>query len=158
MRLSLLKAAIAVISSAAWQEIRVRSGRDDKSVCTAQRSSQGENCRSLGFARDDRGKANGSMGSGAHPQRRSGAPHLARFSRDVGYHGTRPATLSVVISLTDIRLVRESDGCPMFAKAYMGRKRWAQPFDRFCSDMKCRATVQRNRIDLQLHRFNTCSI
>jgi hypothetical protein len=29
MRLSLLKAAHAVVSSAAWQEIRVRSGRDD---------------------------------------------------------------------------------------------------------------------------------
>src|SRR5580692_2902372 len=27
--------------------------------------------------------------------RSSGAPHLARFSRDVGYHGTRRATLSV---------------------------------------------------------------
>jgi hypothetical protein len=32
MRLSLLKAAHAVLSSAAWQEIRVRSGRDDNSV------------------------------------------------------------------------------------------------------------------------------
>jgi len=26
---------------------------------------------------------------------------------------------------------RKSDGCPMFAPAYMGRKRWAQPYDRF---------------------------
>ena len=32
MRLSLLKAAHAVLSSAAWQEIRVRSGRDDNSA------------------------------------------------------------------------------------------------------------------------------
>jgi hypothetical protein len=32
MRLSLLKAAHAVVSSAAWQEIRVRSSRDDKFV------------------------------------------------------------------------------------------------------------------------------
>jgi hypothetical protein len=32
MRLSLLKAAHADVSSAAWQEIRVRSGRDDKFV------------------------------------------------------------------------------------------------------------------------------
>jgi hypothetical protein len=32
MRLSLPKAAHAVVSSAAWQEIRVRSGRDDNSV------------------------------------------------------------------------------------------------------------------------------
>jgi hypothetical protein len=32
MRLSLRKGAHAVISSAAWQEIRVRSGRDDNSV------------------------------------------------------------------------------------------------------------------------------
>jgi hypothetical protein len=31
MRLSLLKAAHVVVSSAAWQEIRVRSGRDDNS-------------------------------------------------------------------------------------------------------------------------------
>jgi hypothetical protein len=30
MRLSLRKAAHAAMSSAAWQEIRVRSGRDDK--------------------------------------------------------------------------------------------------------------------------------
>jgi hypothetical protein len=30
MRLSLRKAAHAAVSSAAWQEIRVRSGRDDK--------------------------------------------------------------------------------------------------------------------------------
>jgi hypothetical protein len=30
MRFSLWKAAHAVMSSAAWQEIRVRSGRDDK--------------------------------------------------------------------------------------------------------------------------------
>jgi hypothetical protein len=32
MRLSLKKGAYAVLSSAAWQEIRVRSGRDDNSV------------------------------------------------------------------------------------------------------------------------------
>ena len=30
MRLSLTKAAHVAVSSAAWQEIRVRSGRDDK--------------------------------------------------------------------------------------------------------------------------------
>ena len=30
MRLSLRRAAHAALSSAAWQEIRVRSGRDDK--------------------------------------------------------------------------------------------------------------------------------
>ncbi len=34
MRLSLRKAATAAISSAAWQEIRVRSGRDDNSVAS----------------------------------------------------------------------------------------------------------------------------
>jgi hypothetical protein len=30
------------------------------------------------------------------------------------------------------------DGCPMFALAYMGRKRWAQPFNAsaFCSEGK----------------------
>jgi hypothetical protein len=32
MRLSLQKGAHAALSSAAWQEIRVRSGRDDNSV------------------------------------------------------------------------------------------------------------------------------
>jgi hypothetical protein len=32
MRLSLTKAADVAISSVAWQEIRVRSGRDDKFV------------------------------------------------------------------------------------------------------------------------------
>jgi uncharacterized protein (DUF736 family) len=32
MRLSLMKAAHVVASGAAWQEIRVRSGRDDNSV------------------------------------------------------------------------------------------------------------------------------
>jgi hypothetical protein len=32
VRLSLMKAAYAVLSSAAWQEIRVRSGRDDKFI------------------------------------------------------------------------------------------------------------------------------
>ena len=26
------------------------------------------------------------------------------------------------------------DGCPMFAQTYMGRKRWAQPYDRFLFD------------------------
>jgi hypothetical protein len=32
VRLSLMKAACAGVSGAAWQEIRVRSGRDDNSV------------------------------------------------------------------------------------------------------------------------------
>ncbi len=32
-----------------------------------------------------------------YPQQRSGAPRLARFSRDVGYDGTRRTILSVVI-------------------------------------------------------------
>jgi hypothetical protein len=32
MRLSLMKGAHAAVSSAAWQEIRVRSGRDDNFV------------------------------------------------------------------------------------------------------------------------------
>jgi hypothetical protein len=35
MRLSSRKAAHAAMSSAAWQEIRVRSGRDDNSVTSA---------------------------------------------------------------------------------------------------------------------------
>jgi hypothetical protein len=33
--------------------------------------------------------------SSLYRQQRSGAPYLARFSRDVGYHGTRRTTLSV---------------------------------------------------------------
>jgi len=48
MRLSSRKGARAVLSSAAWQEIRVRSGRDDKFLA-AERL----NCRSLGFAPDE---------------------------------------------------------------------------------------------------------
>ena len=38
MRLSLRKAAHAAMSSAAWQEIRVRSGRDDNSAVPARAS------------------------------------------------------------------------------------------------------------------------
>ncbi len=26
---------------------------------------------------------------------------------------------------------RKSDGCPMFAQAYMGRESWTQPYNRF---------------------------
>src|ERR1700677_3233466 len=37
MRPSLRKGAYAALSSAAWQEIRVRSGRDDKGECGAFR-------------------------------------------------------------------------------------------------------------------------
>ena len=44
MRLSLRKGAHAALSSAAWQEIRVRSGRDDKFIAPERL-----NCRSLGF-------------------------------------------------------------------------------------------------------------
>jgi len=28
-------------------------------------------------------------------------------------------------------------GCPMFAPAYMGRKRWAKPFERFLPAYRC---------------------
>jgi hypothetical protein len=38
MRLSLRRGAFAVLCSAAWQEIRVRSGRDDKFVVRAELS------------------------------------------------------------------------------------------------------------------------
>jgi len=67
MRLSLLKGAHAALSSAAWQEIRVRSGRDDKFVFTTHLSGEGRvNCRSLGFARDDKGEGGAPIeGSGA---------------------------------------------------------------------------------------------
>jgi hypothetical protein len=58
MRLSLLKAAYAVILSAARQEIRVRSGRDDKGEgkrvpgrCQNISMKGPRNCRSLGFPR-----------------------------------------------------------------------------------------------------------
>jgi hypothetical protein len=37
MRLSLRKAAHAIVSSATWQEIRVRFGRDDKKERVAER-------------------------------------------------------------------------------------------------------------------------
>jgi hypothetical protein len=65
MRLSLTKAAHVAISSAAWQEIRVGSGRDDKFVRARFRVSRKgpRNCRSLGFARDDKGKGCGSVKS-----------------------------------------------------------------------------------------------
>jgi hypothetical protein len=42
MRLSLLKAAHVVASSAAWQEIRVRSGRDDNLLVQTNLSSRSE--------------------------------------------------------------------------------------------------------------------
>jgi hypothetical protein len=84
MRLSLLRGAHAALSSAAWQEIRVpigmnkrdfrsdwmlvqgtagpptalRSGRDDKFV-----GSERLNCRSLGYARDDKGEGDAFMES-----------------------------------------------------------------------------------------------
>jgi hypothetical protein len=48
---------------------------------------------------------------------KQGAPHLARFSRDVGYHHTQPQDLTLK------QTHRELDGCPTFAKAYVGRKR-----------------------------------
>jgi hypothetical protein len=48
-------------------------------------------------AADSLGRVGRSMTGFLYRYRRSGAPHLARFSRDVGYHGTRRATLSVVI-------------------------------------------------------------
>ena len=62
MRLSLLKAAQAVVSSAVWQEIRVRQF----CLSIVFRVSKGcpRNCRSLGFARDDKGDGNGSIKSG----------------------------------------------------------------------------------------------
>jgi hypothetical protein len=42
MRLSLTKAAHVAMSSAAWQEIRVRSGRDDKFIAQEDLSSRPE--------------------------------------------------------------------------------------------------------------------
>ena len=52
MRLSLRKGGHVALSSDAWQEIRLRSGRDDKFVFTTHLSGEGRvNCRSLGFAR-----------------------------------------------------------------------------------------------------------
>jgi len=58
MRPSLRKGAHAALSSVAWQEIRVRFGRDDKGETGASTRNQlvdGGNRRSLGFARDDKG-------------------------------------------------------------------------------------------------------
>jgi hypothetical protein len=59
MRLSLRRGTFAVLFSEAWQEIRVRSGRDDKFI-----SPERLNCRSLGYARDDKGEGDASMKSG----------------------------------------------------------------------------------------------
>src|ERR1700691_3374687 len=55
MRLSLRKGAHAAMSSAAWQEIRVRSGRDDKGGVAPRYSfvADRKNCRSLGYAPPD---------------------------------------------------------------------------------------------------------
>jgi FG-GAP repeat len=44
--------------------------------------------------------------------------HLARFSRDVGYHRPPPRAG---------RGLTTPQGCPMFAPASVGRKRWAKP-------------------------------
>jgi hypothetical protein len=66
MRLSLMKAAPVVASRAAWQEIRVRFGRDDNFGLRTEFSVSTKgppNRRSLGFARDDKGKGNGSIES-----------------------------------------------------------------------------------------------
>jgi hypothetical protein len=46
--------------------------------------------------------------------------------------------------------IEETDGCPMFASAYMGRKRWAQPYDRFSyptekCELRKNSTVQGKR-------------
>jgi hypothetical protein len=35
-----------------------------------------------------------------YQQQRTGAPYLARFSRDVGYHGACPATVSLSVDLS----------------------------------------------------------
>ena len=56
MRLSLRKGAHAASSSPTWQEIRVRSGRDDKFIAPERL-----NCRSLGCARDDKGEGDASI-------------------------------------------------------------------------------------------------
>jgi hypothetical protein len=60
----------------------------------------------------------------AHTQSRLGlrtgnSGHLARFSRDVGYHCAKSLTFS-----TQNPVQRKQDGCPTFASAYVGRKRW----------------------------------
>jgi hypothetical protein len=47
MRLSLLKAAYAVVSSAAWQEIRVRFDRDDKGRAIFQSESKPQGRRQI---------------------------------------------------------------------------------------------------------------
>jgi len=47
-----------------------------------------------------------------------GALYLARFSRDVGYRRPCPQAFR---GPTDLQ------GCPMFAPAYVGRKRWRSP-------------------------------
>jgi hypothetical protein len=57
MRLSSLKGAHSGLSSAAWQEIRYALSKN------IPRNGP-RNCRSLGYARDDKGEGNASMKSG----------------------------------------------------------------------------------------------
>jgi hypothetical protein len=57
MRLSLRKGAYAVLSGAAWQEIRARSLENIS-------TKDPRNCRSLGFARDDKGEGDGAIKNG----------------------------------------------------------------------------------------------
>src|SRR5271168_2686886 len=54
-----------------------------------------------------------------------GAPYLARFSRDVGFHGSFPPTLNSS-DPADGRV-----GCPTFASAYVGRKNPGEARRRF---------------------------
>src|ERR1700678_4648724 len=69
MRPSLRKGAHAALSSAAWQEIRVRSGRDDKVEGSASIESSdwdGGNAdpsTTLRSGRDDKGRGDASMES-----------------------------------------------------------------------------------------------
>ena len=64
MRLFSLKGARAALSGAAWQEIRVRFGLDDKLEgrwALFRSDASGVNCRSLGCARDDNGEGGASI-------------------------------------------------------------------------------------------------
>ncbi len=83
MRLSLRKGAYAVLSGAAWQEIRVRSGRDDKFIAPERL-----NCRSLGcpgFPVKIGGVANSmrfSLQKTAHAALASAASRKSGYARD----------------------------------------------------------------------------
>ena len=80
MRLSLRKGAHAASSSAMWQEIRVRSGRDDKFIAPERL-----NCRSLGCARDDKREGGAAVWCDGSNDNRTDVVHSRRNLPQAGH-------------------------------------------------------------------------